>query len=239
MREVINTGERILLEEETPLMIARHLFAYKFAKDYVSNKETLDIGCGEGYGAHYLASFAKSVVGIDYAQAVIDYAKNKYQRNNLVFLMMDVNNLSSLSDKFDAVTSFQVIEHIQDTKAFLKSIKNLLKDNGIFICSTPNKKDASPHSSTPLNKFHVKEYLYTEFKELLKAYFKEIDMFGLKRGRKLNLYRRFKKIGLFNFVPDYMNPVKRFYDRIDCDNFIIVKDKVDAALDFIAICRNS
>jgi protein-L-isoaspartate O-methyltransferase len=73
---ISNTGERILLDKETPLMIARHFRAYKFAKDYVCNKTVLDIGCGEGYGTYYLGGFAKEVMGIDYDEAIIDYARD-------------------------------------------------------------------------------------------------------------------------------------------------------------------
>ena len=235
--DIANTGERILLEKETPLMIARHLSAYRFAKDYAQNKEVLDIGCGEGYGSDYLAGFAKRVIGIDYDKEIIDYAKDKYQKNNLQFYIMDVKDLNSLTDKFDLVCSFQFIEHIDDTKTFFENIKNLLNNNGVFICSTPNRKDASPLGNTPFSKFHVKEYLSSEFKELLETYFVKIDLFGLRRGKKLNFYRRLKKIGLFNFLPDSMNPVKRFYSRRDCDNFIIVRDNIDQVLDFIAICK--
>ena len=237
MIEIINSGERILLDKETPLMIARHFCAYKFAKDYVSNKSVLDIGCGEGYGANYLARFAKEVVGLDYDEAIINYARNKYPKTNLRFCKIEVNGLNSMDNKFDIICSFQVIEHIRDTEAFLRNINHLLKDNGIFICSTPNKKDASPRSNVPLNKFHIKEYLWGEFKELLELVFKEVDILGLKRGRGLSFYRRLKKIGLFNFLPIRMNPVKRFYGRIDCDNFIIIKDNIDSALDFIAVCK--
>jgi 2-polyprenyl-3-methyl-5-hydroxy-6-metoxy-1,4-benzoquinol methylase len=39
----------------------------------------LDIGCGEGYGAHYLAEFAASVKGIDYDAEIINYATDKYK----------------------------------------------------------------------------------------------------------------------------------------------------------------
>ncbi len=232
-----NTGERILLEKETPLMIARHFCAYRFAQDYVPDKHVLDIGCGEGYGSYYLADFAKEVTGIDYDKAIIEYAKDKYQKTNLQFLVMDVKNLNSFNDKFDVVCAFQFIEHIQDVGAFLGNIKNLLKDNGIFICSTPNRKDASPGSEMPFNKFHIREYLYSEFKELLEGYFKNINLFGLKRGRKLNFYRKLKKLGLFNLLPASINPVDRFYDRIDCNSFVITRDNLDTALDFIAVCQ--
>ncbi len=234
---IADTGERILLEKETPLMIARHFCAYRFAKDYVFNKDILDIGCGEGYGSYFLAGFAKKSVGIDYDKEIISYAKNKYRKDNLAFYAIDVKDLSSFSNKFDAICSFQFIEHILDTKVFLEQIKNLLAEKGIFICSTPNRLDASPNSDTPLNRFHVKEYLINEFKELLGTHFSKVEIFGLKRGKRLNFHRRLKKIGLFIFFPSFINPVKRFYDRIDCDDFIIVKDKLDTALDFIAVCN--
>ena len=218
-------------------MIVRHFSAYKFAKDYLYNRNILDIGCGEGYGSYYLAGFTKNIMGIDYDKAVIDYAKTKYQKNNLQFYVMDIKNIGSLKEKFSGICSFQFIEHILDTKSLLSNIRNLLDADGIFICSTPNRKDASPATDKPLNKFHVKEYLWNEFAELLKIYFEKVEIFGLRRGRKLNFYRRLKKIGIFDFLPTSINPVKRFYDRIDCADFVIVKDKLDAALDFIAVCR--
>lgn len=101
-----NTGERILLEKETPLMIARHFCAYQFAKDYVHDKRVLDIGCGEGYGSYYLASLAREVVAIDYDRAIIDYAKDKYRRGNLIFNTVDARELGSFSNGFDTICSF-------------------------------------------------------------------------------------------------------------------------------------
>lgn len=236
MIDISNTGERIFLEKETPLMIARHFCAYKFAKDFVLSKDVLDIGCGEGYGADFLAGSAKRVSGIDYDKTAIDYAKDKYYKDNLEFSVLDVKNLSYLTQKFDVICSFQNIEHILDTRKLLNNISNLLKDNGIFICSTCNKKDASPGRDTPFNKFHIKEYLADEFKELLVDHFHKVDISGLKRGFSLKFYRRLKKIGLFNFLPPNLDPVKKFYKRINCDNFYFTKKDIGNCLDFIAVC---
>lgn len=237
MIELNNTGERILLEKETPLMIARHFSAYKFCRDYVKDRDILDIGCGQGYGSNYLAGFARQVTGIDYNQEVIDYARDKYRNNNLTFEVLNVKDFACLKKQFDIICSFQVIEHIADAAKLLSDISSLLNYNGTFICSTPNRLDASPGSIKPLNKFHIKEYLLTEFREILKTSFKDVKIFGLKRGKRLNFYRRLKKSGVFNLLPTSINPVKRFYESIDSDDFIIVKDKLDTALDFIAVCK--
>src|SRR3989338_7871513 len=195
--QIANTGERILLEKETPIFIARHFCAYKFAKGYAQGMDVLDIACGEGYGSYFLADFALMVTGIDYDPEVIGYAKEKYKRDNLEFLTLDINALGSLK-----------------------------------------KYDASPNSDAPLNKFHLKEYTLLEFRELLEAGFKEVRIWGLKRTRRQRFYRRLKKIGLFNFLPHSLNPVERFFASAGCEDFAIIKDVLDSALDFIAVCRN-
>lgn len=218
-------------------MIARHLCAYKFAAEYVHNKSVLDIGCGEGYGSYYLSGFAKDVMGIDYDTSIIDYAKTKYQRGNLRFCVVDAKDINTVRDTFDVICSFQFIEHLGDAQAFLGKVKDLLRNGGVFICSTPNRKDASPNSEAPFNKFHVKEYLLDEFRELLGVYFKQVEVFGVRRGISLDFFRRLKKIGIFNFLPEAIDPVRRFYKRIGCDNFDIGSGRIETALDFIAICK--
>ncbi|MFA6129528.1 MAG: class I SAM-dependent methyltransferase [Candidatus Omnitrophota bacterium] len=236
MKEIKNTGERILLEKETPLMIARHFCAYKFAKGYITAKDVLDIGCGEGYGSDFMAGFAKSVLGIDYDKDAVGYAKNKYHKAGLEFLLLDIKNLESLGRRFDVICSFQNIEHIQDTKKLLEDISGLLNDGGVFICSTCNMKDASPGRTAPFNKFHVKEYLAEEFESMLKKHFSQVEMAGLNRGLALRACRRLKKIGLFNFLPAKLDPVKRFFAEADCGYFSWVKNNLDSCLDFIAVC---
>jgi len=237
MPEITNTGERILLDKETPLMIARHFCAYKLARSFVKGKRVLDIGCGEGYGADFLAESAQDVLGIDYDKDVIDYAREKYHRQNLRFSVLDIKDLPGLDGEFDIICSFQNIEHIKDTAKLLNDITSLLSPKGIFICSTCNMKDASPNRNTPFNKFHVREYLAQEFKGLLEAHFAKVEILGLHRGFALKVFRRLKKIGLFNFLPDRLDPVRQFFARADCSYFFWSEKKTDKALDFIAFCR--
>jgi 2-polyprenyl-3-methyl-5-hydroxy-6-metoxy-1,4-benzoquinol methylase len=237
MIEIVNTGERILLEKETPLMIARHFCAYRFAESFANGKDVLDIGCGEGYGSDFLSNCAKSVLGIDYDRDVISYAREKYSKKNLEFLILDIKDLAGLNRKFDVICSFQNIEHIRDTDKLLNDVLSLLNDNGVFICSTCNIKDASPGRTIPFNRFHVKEYLAYEFQELMKAHFKSVEMKGLNRGRTLKVFLRLKKSGLFNFLPEKLDPVKRFFKKAGCGYFFWAEMNMDNCLDFIAVCR--
>lgn len=232
-----NTGERILPEKESPLMIARHLKAYKFAADFVKDKTVLDIGCGAGYGSAFLSGTAREVTGLDYSGPVIEYASCTYPRDNLKFICLDIRDLSSHRARYDAACSFQVIEHLHDATAFIMAVRQLLNDDGLFICSTPDKDDASPNSSVPLNRFHVKEYLREEFRELFIPYFKSVELFFVTRGGRLNFYRRLKKSGLCNALPKRINPVTRYFSSVDCGEFNVSKDALGQTLDFIAVCR--
>jgi 2-polyprenyl-3-methyl-5-hydroxy-6-metoxy-1,4-benzoquinol methylase len=226
MTHIANTGERILLEKETPLMIARHFCAYGFAKRLCIDKKVLDIGCGEGYGSNFLAKTAKSVTGIDYSSEAVAYASEKYRKPNLKFMRLDVKELGSLAEKFDRVCCFQVIEHLADADLFLEDIRDLLLEEGRLIISTCNMKDASPDSDVPANKFHVREYYFIQFKELLQRHFGSVEMHGLKRTARLNFYRRLKKIGI----------CKQLYVNAGPECFKIVRSRFDDALDFIAVC---
>ena len=237
MSEIANTGERILPEKESHLMVARHFSAYLFAKEYVQGKKVLEIGFGEGYGADFLAQFAAQVTGIDYSKEAVAFASGKYHKPNLKYLALVASDLSSLNEKFDVICSFQVIEHIPDDRKFLEDIKGLLSPQGVFICTTPNRLDASPGSVAPFNKFHLREYLLDEFRQLLMGSFDQVEIFGLKRGFVLNVFRRLKKSGVFNFLPSKVDPAKVFYSRISPDNFVINRVADSSALDFIGVCK--
>jgi SAM-dependent methyltransferase len=237
MTEIANTGERILPEKESALMIARHFSAYWFAKEYARGKKVLEIGSGEGYGTNFLAQFAAEVTGIDYNKEAVEFASNKYKRTNLKYISADAADLRLLKKKFDLICSFQVIEHIPDDKAFLKDTRELLSGEGVFICSTPNRLDASPGSTVPFNKFHLREYLLNDFRQLLSSSFSQVEILGLKRGPALKFFRRLKKSGIFNFLPSSLDPVKKFYSRVSPDNFLITKAADTGSLDFIGVCK--
>ena len=51
---------------------------------------------------------------------------------NLVEKIMEEN-------KFDIITSMEVIEHVNDAEEFVKTLQQLLKPNGLLFLSTINK----------------------------------------------------------------------------------------------------
>jgi ubiquinone/menaquinone biosynthesis C-methylase UbiE/uncharacterized coiled-coil protein SlyX len=175
------TGERYIPELEDPEISYEHWHRYLFAKQFVSGKVVLDVACGEGYGSYFLATTAKKVIGVDVSQETIKYASSKYLRDNLEFRTGLASNIRIENAIFDVIVSFETIEHITeaDQFAFLAEVKRLLKSNGVFLVSTPNKLIYSDLHNYK-NEFHLKEFTIPEFQEFLNVRFKYVDLLGQK-----------------------------------------------------------
>lgn len=170
------TGERFIPAlNKGAAFFYEHLIRYLFASQFTKNKVVLDAGSGAGYGSHILSKYgqAKKVFGIDTSSEAINYAKNKYGFKNISFKINDIEKLEIISDASIQVgVSFEVIEHIRNQTQFLEQIVRVLKTNGIFIVSTPNK-----YTYPPGNEFHIKELYPEEFYKLLKKYFKNVKFY--------------------------------------------------------------
>lgn len=176
------TGERYIPtakpEEVGAEIHYERLHRYFFAAQFVKDKTVLDAGCGEGYGSYILSKYARKVVGIDIDEKSIKHASSTYIRSNLEYLVGPITDIPiEGKEVFDVVVCFEVLEHIAEHDEMLKEVKRMLKKDGIFIVSTPNKKVYSDDPSYQ-NPFHVKELYFDEFKALLGRYFKHLYFFG-------------------------------------------------------------
>src|SRR3990167_5258749 len=173
---------RIIPEETAPKFFAQHLIPYEFLRKQAKGKSVLEIGCGDGYGSACLAEAARKVTGVDYEEAVIYQAQNKYRGANLEFARMDAANLQFADNSFDIVCSFQVIEHIPEDALprYLSEIKRVLKDEGTFYLSTLNLEHSmkSPHTYQK-NIAHCREFKLDELKGVLSKIFPRVEIFGL------------------------------------------------------------
>ncbi|MBU0477587.1 class I SAM-dependent methyltransferase [bacterium] len=173
----MNTGERPISDsfESLPSLMKE---TYKLCIEYVKNKDVLDIGCGEGYVDLYLSDVAKHVAGIDVDQGVVDKANKLFSEKNMTFYRMSGDDLKFQSNSFDVIISSQSIEHMKNDEKFLSEVHRLLKNNGIFICTTPNKLAMVPPGekiyNDPFYPFHVREYMPHQFYGLLSKYFREV-----------------------------------------------------------------
>lgn len=234
---------RIIPEETNQRFFAQQLKAYEFLRENAYGKIILDLGCGDGYGAAYLAKVAKKVTAIDYEEEIIVKAQTKYAAPNLKFISMDATNLEFADNSFDIVCSFQVIEHIPEERMsnYLSGVKRVLKNDGEFYVSTLNLEH---NIKSPLtyekNPAHTKEFTYEELKALLGSIFSSVKIYEMHLTSRHHFYLWLKRIGILNFLPDRINPVKRFYSTVTTDDFVATllrSHNRKKAVDFYAICK--
>jgi len=183
-----NTGERFLPWSEVDETHFEHIHRYFFAKKFVKGKKVLDLGCGEGYGVNILAKEAKSIVGVEIDKNTIRHAKQKYRSKNIKFIYGTISEIPIQEEHlFDVIVCFETIEHVRAQKNVLKEVKRLLKKNGIFIASTPNKKIYSEEEKQR-NPFHKKELTISEFQHLLKSFFSYIELYGQRASTSSNIW---------------------------------------------------
>lgn len=174
------TGERYFPELDSPEIGYSHWHRYLYACQFIVNKVVLDVACGEGYGSHLFAQTARKVIGVDIDKESIGHAASKYQKENLSFIVGSVSDIPIEGENlFDTIVSFETIEHVTEKlqREFLHEVKRLLKKDGTFLVSTPNRLFCG---DIPMyaNKFHVKEFYPDEFKELLSTHFKNVVLLG-------------------------------------------------------------
>ncbi|MEW6247480.1 MAG: class I SAM-dependent methyltransferase [Nitrospirota bacterium] len=158
---------------------AEHLGRYMFVARLLGPTATvLDLGCGSGYGAAYLAEASgRTVIGVDLSAEAISYARNHCQMHRLSFLRATAPMLPIKSESVDAAIALEVIEHVKDAKAVVCEIRRILKPAGICVVSTPNRL-VNGTGMTPDNPYHVREYTPEEFRTLLRVAFAEFSLYG-------------------------------------------------------------
>ncbi|MUK89257.1 methyltransferase domain-containing protein [Ornithinibacillus sp. L9] len=169
-----DTGERVIPEKMKILngLLLEHIARYHFATHYVYGR-VLDFASGSGYGSHIIAKSCKKkideIIGVDYDNDTIEYAKGKYYHPLSTFLVGDVTDpeIPKKLGTFDCILSFETIEHIGDEERFLKNVYQLLKPGGTLILSTPFGEGRGKPSG---QEFHVHQLTVDEFKHLFGDY---------------------------------------------------------------------
>lgn len=165
------TGERFTPECVREIAY-EHWHRYAFALSLVQGRQVLDAACGEGFGSDLMAGVAAGVHGIDIDSASIEHARRRYgSRAGLAFSQADVTLLDAFPDaSVDVITSFETLEHVHEHDRMLAGFRRILKDDGLLLISTPDKKNYTDATGV-LNPHHVRELYFDEFSELLDRHF--------------------------------------------------------------------
>jgi SAM-dependent methyltransferase len=175
------TGERFVPGAAGEIWY-EHWHRYLFAAPLCAGRDVLDIACGEGYGSALLARSAARVTGADIAADAIAHARARYaSQTNLEFREADCAALPFADASFDVVVSFETIEHIAAQEAFLDEVRRVLRNDGLFVLSSPNKVEYADKRGV-VNAFHVRELYRDELSTLLAPRFAHAAWYGQRPG---------------------------------------------------------
>ena len=108
-----------------------------------SGKQVLDLGCGTGDKARYLAdNGASRVIGIDASRGFATNWSAHAHCSNLELVLGSLDSLTSLSQlqnrSFQLITSFQALMYATDLAKTIQVIASLLDNGGALVFSVPH-----------------------------------------------------------------------------------------------------
>ncbi|CAL9729549.1 ubiquinone biosynthesis O-methyltransferase, mitochondrial [Monosporozyma unispora] len=134
-KEFLPSGISSIIEKDLDKEIQRMLNEKQF--------NVLDIGCGGGILAESLARlpFINHVTGIDLTPECIDVAQKHAAKdptldNKINYKLCD---LATVEDKFDIVTCYEMLEHVDNPHEILRQAWKRLNPQGILFLSTINR----------------------------------------------------------------------------------------------------
>ena len=149
-----NEEESLRLEKKTNKKAVKQQAIWAGIKPGMS---IADLGCGPGVTSdilHSLTSPNGTTLGIDFSIERINYAKTKYEKENLTFLCRDIRKPLEDLGTFDFVFIRFVLEYyLKESFEIVKNIHNIVKPGGI-LCLADLDYNCLTHYGLPdrLNK---------------------------------------------------------------------------------------
>jgi len=137
---------------------------YSYSQAFINeNQSILDIGCGQGN----FSDFTKSArfTGLELNPESVERGVAK--KRNILMETIQNHSLENI-EKYDIVTSFQVLEHVDCPMEFISSALKCLKPQGYLILSVPNNHgykfdEINSFSNIPphhLSRWSLKSFLW-------------------------------------------------------------------------------
>ena len=162
----------------------------------------LDLGCGAGNYAVYLASRGFDVTAIDFSPTAIKLAKQnvKSKAVQCTFIAADViKDFPAFDKKFDFAYDWGLLHHIlpEDRQKYVKNVHALLNPGGKYLSVCFSEKDKGFERNGKYSRTSIGSTLYfsseDELKELFFPCFDIIELYTTKIAGKFETH-------LFNYA---------------------------------------
>ena len=134
----------------------------------------LDVGAGTGYFLNHIQSKGWDVKGIEISDKARAFCKAHFGIETY-----PTPELFKLSDRYDVISLWHVLEHLYDFHKYITQFKALLKDDGLLIIAVPN------HSSSDAEKYGSDWAAYDVPRHLWHFTPSDFEMITKKHGLKL------------------------------------------------------
>ena len=142
--------------------------------------KTIDLGCGAGNYAVYLAGTGFEVIGIDSSPTAIAIAQKNANKKGVkaTFLVADVlGDLDEVTETFDFAFEWELLHHIfpEKRKKYVENARRILNSGGKYFSVCFNEKDPQFGGSGKYRKTSLGTILYfsseDELRDLFEPYF--------------------------------------------------------------------
>lgn len=129
--------------EELQWLQAKIELRYQVVKSHLSPAKSgyrlLDVGCGEGYVLNFFRKLGWEVSGIDYSSAGI-LSKNPdcldVLKTGDIFTLLSEE--VAAGNTYDVIWLQNVLEHVLDPIALLKTLHSIVSNEGVAVVTVPN-----------------------------------------------------------------------------------------------------
>lgn len=143
----------------------------------VSGKKLIDIGCGTGWFLKTAISNGINCEGLEYSKHLADYTS----KNLGISIYKNLSEIPKAS-KYDFITMFDLIEHLENPFEYLTILKKHLVPDGKLLIFTPN------FDSFAINYTKENSNLITPFEHLIYFNQKSITKLSKMLNMKIDSY---------------------------------------------------
>lgn len=116
-----------------------HMARYTATKHWLTSNgvtgHVLDAGCGVGYGSNLMSDAIERITCVDASAEAAELHAKHFSKPNVNYINANLFE-ADLAGPFDAVVSFEFLEHIHEARQAVELFGTLAR---VLICSTPNE----------------------------------------------------------------------------------------------------